>query len=129
MKEGDRNTSFFHRTTSGRKKRNRMDEITDDWEVKWTEEDDIERVFRDYFSELFTSRGNLDMDEAMEVVEHKITNSMEVDLSQLFKREEVTTTLFQMFPTKSPGRDLCFIFFKSSRVLWVMILLSDLWVF
>lgn len=69
---------FFHRIASGRKKRNQINEITDGLGVRWTEEDDIERVFRDYFSELFTTQGNLDMDEA---VEHKITNPMEVNLS------------------------------------------------
>ncbi|KAK4438681.1 hypothetical protein Salat_0202600 [Sesamum alatum] len=62
IKEGDRNTSFFHQRASTCKKWNYISKLHDK-EGQWTFETmDIQRIISDYFSELFTSnRPNSDI--------------------------------------------------------------------
>lgn len=69
------------------------------------EEEDIQGVFVGYFSKLFTTKGNLDMEEVLRVVSCKATDDMQNELAQLFMEEEVTKALFQMHPCKAPGPD------------------------
>ncbi|KAK4416968.1 hypothetical protein Salat_2522300 [Sesamum alatum] len=62
IKEGDRNTSFFHRQTSTHKKRNHIRKLWDK-EGQWKyETTDIQGIISEYFSELFTlNRPNSDI--------------------------------------------------------------------
>ncbi|KAL8493015.1 hypothetical protein ACS0TY_024285 [Phlomoides rotata] len=105
MREGDDNTKFFHKIASGRQKRNFVMGIRDENGILRSERGEMEKVFVDYFSGLFTTNGQLDMEEALGAVERKITNDMHALLSQPFTKEEVTAALSQMHPTKSPGPD------------------------
>lgn len=76
-------------------------------------EKDIQKVFMDYFSGLFTTKSNLDMEEALGVVEHRFTDEMRERLSLPFSKEEVTEALFQMHPCKAPEPDgMSAIFFQ-----------------
>lgn len=55
LKEGDKNTKFFHSKATARKRKNRIGGILDE-NNKWTEEaKDIERMFYEYYNNLFTS--------------------------------------------------------------------------
>lgn len=59
LKERDRNTKFFYAKASSRKRKNKIWGILDEQD-KWTEEaEDIERMFYDYFANLFTSTNPL----------------------------------------------------------------------
>ncbi|KAL8551509.1 hypothetical protein ACS0TY_000564 [Phlomoides rotata] len=91
MRDGDKNTKYSHRTASGRRSRNRILKITDGDGFVWEEAEEMERVFTEYFTGIFTTKGELVLQEAMDAVEHKVTSEMEVTLSQLFTREEITT--------------------------------------
>ncbi|KAL8467467.1 hypothetical protein ACS0TY_030923 [Phlomoides rotata] len=62
MKDGDSNTKFFHKISSGRRKRNLIMGVRDSGGVMRSEHVEMERVFMEYFSELFTAKGSLDMD-------------------------------------------------------------------
>lgn len=116
MREGDANTKFFHRIASGRKKRNTVVANRDSAGVCWKKEDKIKRVFVDYYTSLFTSRGNLNMRVTVDVVEHKVTKVMNEALTQTFTEDEVAKALFQMHPTKALGLDgMSAIFYKK---LW-----------
>lgn len=105
MREGDMNTKFFHKIASGRRRRNQIDVIVDEFGVTWKEEEDIQRVFVDYFLGLFTAESNLDMGEALGAVENKINGEMLTTLSQPFTEKEVTKALFQIHPCKASGPD------------------------
>lgn len=59
MKDGDLNTTFFHRTESGRKKRNNIAKIADNMGNVHRKEEMVKKVFVDYFSGLFTRKSGL----------------------------------------------------------------------
>ncbi|XP_050238020.1 uncharacterized protein LOC126687503 [Mercurialis annua] len=54
LKEGDRNTKFFHHKASSRKKNNSIAQIRDDF-GEWRAGEDIAKVVVAYFNQLFTS--------------------------------------------------------------------------
>lgn len=57
---GDRNTSFFHQKASNRKHRNTIHGLTNDIGM-WQEEDQIvENIILDYFSNIFKTNGPTD---------------------------------------------------------------------
>ena len=65
---GDRNTGFFHAKASSRFKKNMIEGVCDASGV-WREEGDfIERVFVDYYAELFKSLNPSDFSEVVEAV-------------------------------------------------------------
>ncbi|KAK6142941.1 hypothetical protein DH2020_023289 [Rehmannia glutinosa] len=62
IKDGDRNTSFFHKTASGRKSRNTIERIKNKDE-RWVEDPkEIAAEFENYFKDLFTVESHLEMD-------------------------------------------------------------------
>ncbi|CAL9013386.1 unnamed protein product, partial [Prunus brigantina] len=105
LKEGDKNTRFFHGRASSRSKRNRVDGIFDENHVWQNDERRIGDLFCDYFKTLFSSSGSQQMERILNEVRPVITNAMNDQLLQPFTREELEHTLFQMFPTKAPGHD------------------------
>lgn len=52
IKDGDKNTSFFHRTTTGRKKRNNISRIRHNEGIWRNKAKEIETTFVDYFRNL-----------------------------------------------------------------------------
>lgn len=60
MQSGDRNTAYFHAVTKGRKKRNRITVIEVAEENPVHEEDDVDKVFTDYYQKLFSSKDHQD---------------------------------------------------------------------
>ena len=58
-----------------------------------------------FYSNLYTSEGVHDMDEALNTVPVKVTAQMNEQLNAPYTADEVKTALFQMAPTKAPGPD------------------------
>ncbi|KAH0990014.1 hypothetical protein GBA52_001497 [Prunus armeniaca] len=58
LNDGDRNTKFFHTSTTIRRNRNRISRILGDDGTLYEKQEDVERVFNDYFSKLFASDGS-----------------------------------------------------------------------
>ncbi|CAL9028823.1 unnamed protein product [Prunus brigantina] len=105
LKEGDKNTRFFHGRASSSSKRNRLCGIFNENHVWQTDEQRIGDLFCDYFKNLFSSSGGLQMERILHEVRTVITGDMNDRLLQAFTLEELEHTLFQMFPTKAPGHD------------------------
>lgn len=55
VKDGDRNTSYFHHKASQRKRRNRIDGIYDEEGVWREDEDELEGIVGKYYTNLVTS--------------------------------------------------------------------------
>ncbi|XP_061999404.1 uncharacterized protein LOC133716758 [Rosa rugosa] len=107
LKEGDRNTGFFHRKAANRKRKNTIPGLYNE-NGQWCDDDEgMEKVVTDYFTNIFSAS-----DIALEVVETTlaaiqpcVTQSMNEQLCVVCSHEEVQNALFQMYPTKSPGPD------------------------
>lgn len=107
LKEGDRNTKFFHARASTRKRKNEIKCLTNEAGV-WTEdEEEIESIDCSYFIELFSSTAPSieHIDTTLKKVSNKITDEMRAEMVQPFTSEEVLAALLQMNPTKAPGPD------------------------
>lgn len=107
MREGDRNSKFFHRVANGRRKRNMILSIIDEVIVEHKEEEDIQRVFVGHFSKIFKTKGNLEMEEVLGIVSNELPIDMMNKLAQPFTEEEVTKALFQMHHCKAPDPMIC----------------------
>ncbi|KAL0346378.1 UNVERIFIED_CONTAM: putative mitochondrial protein, partial [Sesamum calycinum] len=105
LKEGDRNTSFFHRRASNRFHTNRIRTIQNAQEVWVDSEKGILECFVSHFQGVYaSSRPSLDdIARGTECLCQAVDASIARDLMQPYTAEEVSRALFQMAPLKSPG--------------------------
>ncbi|KAL3826043.1 hypothetical protein ACJIZ3_022072 [Penstemon smallii] len=107
MREGDKNTKFFHAKASSRRRVNTIHGLRNS-EGIWCEKDeDLERIVAEYFEKIFTSSSpSLSTLEAvLGAVEPKVTREINADLLRTFSALEVKKALDSMHPLKSPGPD------------------------
>jgi hypothetical protein len=105
LKEGDRNTRFFHQKAVWRARRNKIKRLKRDdgvWEEAPTE---MECKATSYFKELFTSDPSLNSNGLLGLTREKITGEMNDDMCKDFTDEEIGDALFQIGPLKAPGVD------------------------
>lgn len=105
LRDGDRNTSFFHAQASKRRKKNLIEGLAGE-DGRWTDDlADIQEIASLYFKKLFNSNGSKRYDEILDAVNPSITAEMNEDLLSEFTAEEIFTALKEMHPTKAPGPD------------------------
>lgn len=105
LKDGDRNTRFFHRSAKQRGFKNRLLGICDtngDW---ISDDNGIGNVFCSYFDDLFKSTYRGTPPSIIDAVETKVAQRMNEDLCKAFTRADIEFALSQMYPCKSPGVD------------------------
>ena len=110
---GDRNTSYFHKAATARKKRNCIRRLLDDTGV-WKEElDDINSIITSYFKELFTSQVTVPDINVLSKVQRRVSEAMNTTLMAPYTAEEVREALFSIGDFKAPGPDgLHAVFYK-----------------
>lgn len=107
LKEGDKNTKFFHSKASARKRKNRISGLEDET-GKWIEDaEKIEQMIGVHFTNMFTSSNpsSNQIEAAVSGLNSKVTVEMTNSMDQPFTEEELVEALAQMGPTKAPGPD------------------------
>ena len=105
LKEGDRNTHFFHYRATLRKRRNTISGIRNRVEQWCTGPEQIAEVFIDYYRDLFTSPNLQSMPTILNSIPQLVTEEMNASLTDNFQAWEVEAALKQMAPLKAPGPD------------------------
>jgi hypothetical protein len=105
LQHGDKNTSFFHKKASQRKKRNKITHIKDTQDQIWREQEDIERVMMEHFKTLFQRQDTHHIDSTVGVVKNKINQDMFDHLSAKFTEIEVYNAIRDMKSLAAPGPD------------------------
>lgn len=105
LRDGDKNTTFFHSKVSNRRKRNRIKWLVDKHGIKHKNIEGMQIVVVEFFSDLFdSSRPEITVDH-LDFIENRISSSMEDHLLKPYTREEITDAPAEMHPCKSPGLD------------------------
>jgi hypothetical protein len=69
------------------------------------DEHDMANIDTEFYENLYSSEGVLNMEEVIGTIPVKVTDQMNTALLKPFEEREVKSVLFQMFPTKAPGPD------------------------
>lgn len=105
LRDGDKNTAFFHKKAEDRRRRNTIKGVFDEGGSWRTDEGEAEAVFVAYFKSLFESNNNIEMLPVIDKVQPKVSQEMNQRLEEMYTEEEVVIALKQMHPTKAPGPD------------------------
>ncbi|XP_075662992.1 uncharacterized protein LOC142632487 [Castanea sativa] len=93
LKEGDKNTRFFHAQASERHKQNTILGIRDS-QGKWCDEmDSIAKAAIDCFDNIYTMASPSQIDEVLAEIPTRVTEEMNESLNRNFTSEEVVTAL------------------------------------
>lgn len=84
MKNGDRNTTFFHSFSTIVKRRNWIDSLE-----KVSRDDGLGKLGDGYFKELFTSQWTGNMDRILSRVESSISGQVNENLLSPFQSKEI----------------------------------------
>lgn len=105
MKEGDRNTRFFHSKAIWRAKKNRIHSLQDADGTVHRTKTAMENLATDYFKGLYKMDPSHDHSTVTRLIQRKVTEAMNTDLCRDFTDDEISTALFQIGPLKAPGPD------------------------
>jgi hypothetical protein len=105
LREGDRNTSFFHRKAAGRGKKNKVDRLRNDAGKIITDKKKLEEMTIGFFQQLYTADSGVCPNELLQLIEPNISEETNNMLCRDFSDEEIVGALFQIGPSKAPGTD------------------------
>ncbi|XP_074317931.1 uncharacterized protein LOC141654709 [Silene latifolia] len=103
LRDGDKNTSYFHHKAKQRKKRNTIVGIENEDGGWCTEEEDIAKVVEDYFSRLFCSSNPSNFDDVLGCIPEVISANINQVLDSPIRDDEVKNALFVQFAKENYG--------------------------
>ncbi|GLT96020.1 hypothetical protein SLE2022_136690 [Rubroshorea leprosula] len=105
LKEGDRNTAYFHNRASARRKKNHIAALIDDNGTSISDRRGVEEICVRYFKDLFTSGYSGPNRRILQALMGRISPSMATFLDRDFTSFEVLAALKQIHSSKAPGPD------------------------
>lgn len=105
LKDGDRNTCFFHAATRTRRMQNSISVIENDQGEEFFDEKGIVAVISDYFQKIFTAGSIGDLSQEIQVLPVKVTVEMNSFLTQSPTIQEIKEATFSINSGKAPGPD------------------------
>ena len=90
---------------SSRLRKNFIDGLLDENKQWQEDESKVEGIVVDYYKSLFQSSNPTDFSEILEVVQHKVSPTMNQNLTKDFSACEVSRALKQIYPLKVLGLD------------------------
>ncbi|XP_019175849.1 PREDICTED: uncharacterized protein LOC109171175 [Ipomoea nil] len=103
LQGADRNTKFFYKYASHRKKKNYIEKLKDDDGV-WKEGRALDSLVTAYYRQIFTTGGSPGPFR-VDSMRPRVTEAQNAHLLRPFEPEEVRDALFSMGKDKSPGPD------------------------
>jgi hypothetical protein len=105
LKEGDKNTRYFHRKAVWRARKNKIKKLKDG-DGHWQEDQKVlMRMASDYFHNLFQADPEVESEALLNLTETRVSQEMNEQLCKEFTEKEISDALFQMGPLKAPGPD------------------------
>ncbi|XP_071680173.1 uncharacterized protein [Lolium perenne] len=105
LREGDRNTKFFHRRASWRKKKNQIRKLKRP-DGSWTcDAREMEGLATDFFQNLYTRDESINPHIITDMLQPCVDEGMNENLCAPFSEKEISDALFQIGPLKAPGPD------------------------
>ncbi|CAK8568525.1 unnamed protein product [Lathyrus sativus] len=104
LRSGDRNTTFFHCSTTARKKFQQIQLLIDDNDNEVREHNGMCNIAKDYFDNLFLA-GQGVYEPVLELIQPTISADDNSKLLSPISKEELFNALSTMHPDKSPGPD------------------------
>jgi hypothetical protein len=105
LKEGDRNTKFFHRKANWRQNKNKIDRIKDD-SGSWIDNpNEVKNCAMGFFKNLYTRDPLVNPEDILNLINTPITQDINEGLCKEFIDDEISDALFQIGPLKAPGPD------------------------
>jgi len=105
LREGDRNTKFFHQRAVWRARKNKIRKLKGA-DGNWcSDRSTMEGMVNNYFSNLYTNDPSVYPQEVVSLFDQCITPEMNETLCKEFSEEEISDALFQIGPLKAPGPD------------------------
>lgn len=105
LQEGDINTKYFHIVTIERRKKNRIEAITDEYGSEYQGEEKMAEVIAKYFESLFITSQPQDCQEILKGTPRPKTEAMNGNLTRAAEDQEIKKALFSMHPHKPPELD------------------------
>ncbi|KAL1151419.1 hypothetical protein V6Z11_A09G040500 [Gossypium hirsutum] len=105
LREGDRNTRYFHVRASGRRRKNNISRLKDAQGTWHDDEEDFGHIAWNYFNDLFKTSCYLDVDRDLQHIPRCIDEDTNRRLNDAFTDEEIMMAFKQMDPRKAPGID------------------------
>lgn len=105
LKQGDRNTGFYHAITRQRRMINSFAVIADNDCREVFEEHQIASVITEYFKDMFTTNGNSDFSALSSILSCRVTAAMNETLTALPSDSEIKQAALSINSGKAPDPD------------------------
>ena len=105
LREGDRNTKFFQRRATWRRKKNSIRKLKKEDGSGVENVKDMQQMATEFFRNLYKADDGVQPNDILELLSSRVTADMNRALTKEYTNEEISNALFQIGPLKAPGAD------------------------